>query len=276
MTAIIQRGLEMIRKCFTVNPNRTKEEIASYEEMLSSGVYQGVEIFYPYRKKIEDIKTYQEAIMSYLKYNPEMVCHLPYGVDGNLATYQNLEQALMWIKDAIKFASLFGVKKATLHPGFCDGTLDRSDAIRLCAQNIKALCQYAKGFNIIIMLENLIGEQELMRTPEEYFELKALVGEDNLKMIFDVAHFHASKFCQQTQDILDFVEQVKDDLYHLHISDNDGTRDMHAAIGVGIIDFKAYFKKLKEVGYEGLYSSEVLFNSPADLLSTAQSMDQQL
>ena len=275
MTAIIQRGLEMIRKCFTVNPNRTKEEIASYESLLAKGIYQGVEIFYPYKKSPADREIYKEAIASYLKYQPEMVIHLPHGVDGNIATKQDLEQRMNWIKDAIKFASFFGIKKATLHPGFCDGTLERSEAIHLAAKNIKALCRYATTFGITIMLENLIGDAELMRTANEYFELKELINEPNLKFIFDVAHFHTSKFFHQTSDILAFVDRVKDDLYHVHISDNDGKRDMHAAIGVGNIDFKTYFAKLVAIGYQGLYSSEVLFNSADDLLATAIAMDQQ-
>ena len=75
--------------------------------------------------------------------------------------------------------------------------------------------------------------------------------------------------------ILDFVEKTKEDLYHLHISDNDGNRDMHAAIGVGNIDFKTYFKKLDEVGYKGLFSSEVLYNTSNDLENTAKSFDNQ-
>ena len=50
---------------------------------------------------------------------------------------------------------------------------------------------------------------------------------------------------------------------------------MHAAIGVGNIDFKTYFAKLAAIGYQGLYSSEVLFNSADDLLATAIAMDQQ-
>ena len=50
----------MIRKCFTVNPNRTKEEINSYEVLLEKGIYVGVEIFYPYQKSLEHIEMYKE------------------------------------------------------------------------------------------------------------------------------------------------------------------------------------------------------------------------
>ena len=38
-----------MRKCFTINPNRSVEEIKSYEEnLVKTNIYQGCEIFYPY------------------------------------------------------------------------------------------------------------------------------------------------------------------------------------------------------------------------------------
>ena len=48
----------MIRKCFTVNPNRTKNEILEYEKCLEKGVYVGCEFFYPYNKDEEHKKIY--------------------------------------------------------------------------------------------------------------------------------------------------------------------------------------------------------------------------
>ena len=95
----------MIRKCFTVNPNRTKEEINSYEVLLEKGIYVGVEIFYPYQKSFEHIEMYKENIKKYLKYpNVEMVCHLPYGKDNNLASLYNIDILLKRFKEAIDFS----------------------------------------------------------------------------------------------------------------------------------------------------------------------------
>ena len=238
-----------MQKSFTVNPNRTPDEIASYRILLEKGLYQGVEIFYPYKKTAQEKEAYFKSIKEYLTFNPTIVCHLPYGNDGNLATKVNLAQAISWIKEAIVFSAPLGVKRCTLHPGSCDHTLSRDAAIKLAAANIKEICQFAKKYDMTIMLENLIGEDELMRTPDEYFALKKLIGEDNVRMTFDVAHFHASAFCRQEDDIINFLEAARDEIWHLHISDNDGTRDMHAQLGVGCIDFKRYFQKLKEIGY---------------------------
>ena len=261
----------MIRKCFTVNPNRTKDEIQDYEKCLKSGVFHGCEFFYPYNKDEEHKKTYIDSLKKYLKYDCEFVCHLPYGKLNNLATYQNLEEVMQRFYDAIDFASNLPTIKLTLHPGELDGTLSKVDAINLSCLNIKKLCQHAAKYNMIIMLENLIGTHELMKTPEEYFEIKEKINEPNLKFIFDVAHYHTSH--QENKNINLFVEKVKEDLMHLHISDNNGLTDMHAKIGKGNIDFYSYFKKLEEIGYNGLYSSEILFNTSDELFENANAFD---
>ena len=262
----------MIRKCFTVNPNRTLDEINSYEVLLKEGIYHGVEIFYPYLKTENEREIYLNGIKSYLKYNPEMVCHLPYGKANNLASYENLDIIMDRFYKAIDFASLVGCKKLTLHPGEYDGSISKEEAIQLMVSNIKKLCVYASKYNMTIMLENLIGEIEFMKTPEEYFSYKALIAEPNLKMIFDVAHYHTAHISEQ-KDIVRFITLIGDDLYHLHISDNDGTKDAHGPIGSGTIDFKTYFKALNLMNYKGLYSSEVLFNSASVLRNTAKNMD---
>ena len=265
----------MIRKCFTVNPNRSKNEIEEFEECLKKGVFVGCEFFYPYNRDEKFKNEYIEALKKYKKYNCEFVCHLPYGKYNNLATYDNLENVMNRLFDAIEFASKLPTTKLTLHPGELDGSLEKNEAIELACLNIKKICKYASKYNMTIMLENLVGCNELMRTPEEYFEMKEKINENNLKFIFDVAHYNASfQDENHIKNINLFVEKVKNDLYHLHISDNDGIKDMHAKIGLGNIDFYSYFKKLQEIGYNGLYSSEIIFNGVEELLLNAKLFDE--
>ena len=48
----------MIKRCFTINQNRTTEEFQSYEKLIKEGLFQAVEIFYPYDKTLEEQKEY--------------------------------------------------------------------------------------------------------------------------------------------------------------------------------------------------------------------------
>ena len=56
-----------MKKCFTINPNRTKDEIKSYESLLKDNIYQGVEIFYPYQKNEEERNIFTNALKEYQK-----------------------------------------------------------------------------------------------------------------------------------------------------------------------------------------------------------------
>lgn len=262
----------MIRKSFTVNPNRTLDEIRSYKELLIDGTYQGCEIFFPYNKTESEQQIYLNGIKEYLEYTNEIVCHLPYGGVNNLASYNLIDQTMKRIKDAIVFSSNLPIKKLTLHPGHMDGTLEKEEAYKLMCKNIKELCKFAGKYGMTIMLENLVGRQEFMKTSDEYLEMKKQINEDNLKFIFDVAHYYSAQI-DEVKDIVLFIQKVKNDLIHLHVSDNDGTRDAHAKLGTGTIPYPAFFKALNEARYDGLCSSEVLFNTVSDLRETAKDID---
>ena len=149
----------MIRKCFTVNPNRTENEILDYERCLSDGTFVGCEFFYPYNKDEQHRIKYIECLKRYLKYDCEFVCHLPYGKFNNLATYENLEEVLQRFYDAIDFASQLPTVKLTLHPGELDGSLSKKEAIDLACKNIKKLCQYASKYNMIILFVRKIQQK---------------------------------------------------------------------------------------------------------------------
>lgn len=265
----------MIKKSFTINPNRTIDEIRSYKKLLVLGIYQGCEIFFPYNKTKEEQQIYLDGVKEYLEYTSDFICHLPYGGENNLASYEKLDQTMKRIKDAIVFSSNLPIKKLTLHPGHLDGTLKYEEAFDLMIKNIKELCLFASSYGMTIMLENLIGEREFMKSVDDYFQMKKLIDEPNLKLIFDVAHYYCSHILE-TKDIKAFIERTKDDIMHLHVSDNDGTRDKHARIGTGTIDYQLFFDTLNSIGYDGLCSSEVLFNTVDDLIQTASDIDRYL
>lgn len=264
----------MIRKCFTINPNRKLEEILSYEEnLVKTGIYSGCEIFYPYNVTKEQFDDYCTGIYSLMKYdNFEIVCHLPYGASNNVATNVNLEDTMNRLKNGIEFASKFNATRLTYHPGNLDGTLSRDDAIKLAISNIKILAKHASKYNMIFMIENLIGENELCAKIEETRYFIDNLKEENVKLIFDCAHCHCA-YKGDENAIFNFFEEFKNEIYHLHISDNHGLRDEHAPLLSGTINYIEYFRRLKEISYTGLYSSEVLFKDYNDLINTSDTID---
>ena len=71
-------------------------------------------------------------------------------------------------------------------------------------------------------------------------------GRDNVGIIFDVAHLHATK------EYLELVMLKMGDLIkHVHLADNDGTQAYHYSPGRGDINFKKLIKALEKIGYDG-------------------------
>ena len=58
-----ENGMRKVKSCFTINQHRTTEEFKTYEELIKNGLFQGVEIFYPYDKTPEEQETYKQNVL---------------------------------------------------------------------------------------------------------------------------------------------------------------------------------------------------------------------
>lgn len=266
-----------MRKSFTITVLRSPEDIAKAEELLvKTNIYQGCEIFYPYDVSEKVKNDYEKSIERFLKYPDfEISCHLPYGVKTNPATYQNLDRTLQRYYDAIDFASKYNVKNLTLHPGHLDGILTHEESLALSISSVIKICNYAKKYGMNICLENMVNPDELCLTLQEMIDFHKRANCDNLKLTLDCGHYHASnQTLEVPKDLTKYVEAFKDKIGHLHLHDNNGTKDQHLKLGEGTLDFKTYFNALKKTNYDGLFSSEVLFNDYSELLATAKKIDE--
>ena len=260
-----------MRKCFTIIASRPKEDILSFEEhLVKTGLFQGCEIFYPYNVSNDQRLMYQETLYNFTKYeNFEMVMHLPYASDSNIAS-NDIDVFNRFI-DAIDFSNNYGIKKLTLHPGFETEYMKREEALKCSIENVKKLCDYASKYDMTIMIENLVGKHELCLNEEEILHFLKSVNKPNVKFILDCGHYNVAN---NNKDLKNVVYKLKDYLVHLHLSNNYACKDEHASLDKGNIDFKAYFKYLCDINYQGLYCSEVLYKTYIDLLNTARLMDE--
>ena len=255
--------------CFTINPDRTKEEFESFYPLLEDNTFQAVELFYPYDRKKEQFDSYTECSKKISKMGKEMVLHLPHGINNGICRDVDLEKnSLQILKDGCTYASQFGVKKLTLHLGHIDNDHDRSYYIEKCLPNLMELCDHAKKYNQNIMIENMPGDGELGYSPDELLEIITRCNRPNLKFIYDTGHGHCSIYKDT-----DFIYKLKDYLYHLHYSDNDGSRDAHGPIGSGNIDFNAHFKALADINYDELHCMEILYHTADDLRRLVKGFD---
>ena len=186
-----------MKKCFTINQMRKREEFVEYMKLLENDVYQAIELFYPYNQSTEQIKQYTNSVLEIInKYpNTELVLHLPHGIYNGLCLDEHLNAGSKEIMMAgMKFASVFGVKKLTLHLGHINKNENREIYFNKLIPILTDLCDYASKFNQFIMIENMPSDNEFGYSPEELLTLFKLVNKNNLKFIFDTGHAHVSKY----------------------------------------------------------------------------------
>lgn len=252
-----------MKKCFTINEFRSEEEILSYYYLLENEMYQGIEIFYPYKASEIQKVIYETEIRKLVNNfkDIEVVCHLPFGINESLVIPSKIENTVKLIKEAICFASKYRVQKTVLHLGRIeDISLERitKDVIVI----LKDLCDYAEKHNIKIAIENMPSSNELGYSPLEIKRIIDLVNKDNLGFIYDTGHGNVSKY-----SIDDYLDLLKNKLWHIHINDNNQKSDEHKRIGLGNVDFKYFFQKTYSIDYEGLYCSEILYKDVNDLIN---------
>jgi sugar phosphate isomerase/epimerase len=252
-----------MKKCFTINPFRSTEEIASYHQLLADKVYQAIEIFYPYELDENGFKQYQKNIEALLVYQPEVVMHLPFGKKSDLCNMGTFEEVLARIKEAINFAKRYQVKKFTLHLGYVNGQ-NREVLFLHLVETLKDLCDFATPG--VMMIENMPGSEEMGYSPEEIINLIKEVNRHNLKFIFDTGHANVSEYALE-----DYLHTLYPFLMHIHLSDNHGLRDEHAPIGSGNIDFKKLLSLLTD--YRELFCLEILYHTVNDLKQYAIDLD---
>ena len=269
---ISQEGNKM-KKCFTINAMRTCEDFKAYDKLITEGLFCGVEIFYPYNVDEDQQKLYEEELTKLLSRHKdlEVVLHLPHGGINNLVlpNFSRNEEIILRMKSAISFAKSFNARKLTLHLGssYKDEDSYRKNLIEALIPVLRELCEYAGRMNI--MIENMPRGNELGYSPQEILYIIKSTNKDNIKFIYDTGHAHVSDF-----DDLEYIDVLKDYLYHIHFSDNSGKTDEHKPIGCGTYNFNKLFEKLNDIKYPYLHCLEIIFKDASDLEKYAKTIEE--
>ena len=139
----------------------------------------------------------------------------------------------------------------TVHPGSIPVmALKFTDKIlELNIESLKYLQSQAEEYGVMMCVENMpLLERLLYTNVEALFE--DVSNEIHSGITLDVGHGHNNGF--NVDEML-----VSDDIHHIHLNDNDGSYDMHDALGTHNIDFKSLFNILEKKKYEDICVIEV-------------------
>lgn len=229
-----------------------------------------------YRESYETSETHLEYMESLIRLKKNLGAgfsvHAPMR-DVHLGSLNSKvrEVALEEIRGSLHFAHAIGASLVVVHPapGIAGipgkwskaerppksegGDLERQEELMVRA--VKDLADYAP--DLLIGLENLVYPHEMYRSPEELAELIKKVNRTNVGLTLDVGHAVTCGY-----DPADFFNLLSDDIFHVHLHDNNGVIDQHLPLGQGIIDYVAVIQSLKRLDYQGVVNLEFSLDDP--------------
>ncbi len=152
--------------------------------------------------------------------------------DGNIAEpFSRLRTAsLSVIRESAEAADSLGAETLVIHPGFCLEPKLFSASEEALLRSLADLSRMQEEFSVRFVVENL-GSWDCCHFRFPAFVEK--VREENLGFCLDVGHANLN-------NALDgFLEASPE---HVHLHDNHGVWDEHAACGSGVIDFEKVLK----------------------------------
>ncbi|ABC57049.1 MULTISPECIES: sugar phosphate isomerase/epimerase family protein [Methanosphaera] len=153
--------------------------------------------------------------------------------------------------DSFKLANDWGAERVVVHPGTIP-IMALKYPEKILKYNVESLikCQRAaQEYGVMMCVENMpLFERMLYTNVDALFDL--VDNEIHSGITLDVGHAHNNGFAPENMF-------KSDNIHHIHLSDNDGSYDMHHALGSHNIDFPKIFDILKQKKYDDICVIEV-------------------
>lgn len=170
--------------------------------------------------------------------------HVPvWDVNLTCENAQLREAALESYRGSIRFASMLDAGHVVIHTGWCaDPHFSRETARLRARESLLSLCEFNEAYGQLLLVENIGSTATSLFTEPEFMDFLSDFPEA-MGYIVDIGHAHINGWKIDT-----LLPGLGNRLHALHIHDNNGTRDSHAPIGEGNIDWNMVMDALKRTG----------------------------
>jgi protein FrlC len=190
---------------------------------------------------------------------------------GGLALHHNFSHSVAYVRDftvrhyfdCIALARDIGCPMTNMISGHMVYGTSREQAWEWNRTCMTAVVRRAKDEGLTVVLHTLTpSESRVMVTLDDALQMMREIGEPNLKVMIDTADQNVTD-----PNLSDAVRKAGKDLAYVHTNDNSGIGqgDVHLPPGRGSIDWRMFFRALKEIGYDGTVTAQVHTGHPVDI-----------
>ena len=193
------------------------------------------------------------------EYGLTYTMHAPF-CSVNLASINpNIRKAsVSEILNSIHYASSLGCKLIVVHPGIISYPRSLNKFQRIANANecdsFLQICEKAEQQKLVVCVENMPRLPPAFKeswTGDEMVKIVDACSSPYVQIALDVGH------CNTTDiPIPSMIKRFDKSIKHVHIHDNDGTRETHSIVGKGSINWLSVITALKNIGYEGFLIDE--------------------
>lgn len=163
------------------------------------------------------------------------------------------------MKESIRLTALLGCKNWVVHPIMPYGVeeIGTEDAQKTWDLNIEfmtELLKTAKEYDVTVCLENMPMLKFSMAKPEDILRFVKTINDEHFKICLDTGHVSVFNELKLGDEVRRLGKEIK----VLHVHDNRFSMDLHLLPSFGIIDWEDFAKSLKDIGFDGCFSSEAI------------------
>lgn len=207
-----------------------------------------------------DIQAIRTALASH---NLDIVAHAAYFIPISSPFASLRRTALQEFQRTLETAARLGARMLTVHYRGIPPLFPAERCPEWHLEVLEPLCDQAAGLGMTVLLENAPGLAGQIEHIARILETIPGLG------------FHLDSGHTQVEGGVDmfeaYLERFTGRLMHVHLSENDGSRDQHLPLGAVPkveIDWPARIARLKASGYDGTISLEVFAPERAYLLQS--------
>ena len=190
--------------------------------------------------------------------------HGPWRSPPRDGTAEDLAERMDKMKSSIRSAALLGCKNWVIHPLMPLGADDmdtgnEKGTWEINLRFMRELLITAKEYGVTICLENMPMARFSMAKPAAILSFVEEIGDENFKICLDTGHavlFDDLSLCDEVRRLGGMIKV-------LHVHDNKFGKDLHMMPYFGTIDWKAFARALRDIGFDGVFSLETA--APAKL-----------
>ena len=186
--------------------------------------------------------------------------HMPMnGVDISHTEEYDRVRSIREVQKSVIVAHRFGAGLVVVHPGGkCSTISERESRFTQCIKSLTEILDFCCQWDVKLAVENTIPGR-LGDRWEEIQQIIEVLSSENVGICLDTGHYLLNQRKAGHEEFnfdIKFINWQKK-LFHIHIHDNDGEKDLHLLPGEGDFPWSLFISFLQEIHYHHMLILEL-------------------